>query len=86
MKRKGSAQIGNMPLALLTFAVVAIVGILVFSNVFDALPALTGDANTTVYAFADSFYSGIGLLGVALIVLGDSFEKQVFGEPKQRLL
>jgi len=63
-------SVGNMPLALLTFAVVAIVGVLVFSNVFDALPALAGTANTTVEAFADNFYSGIGLLGVALIVLG----------------
>ena len=63
-------SVGNMPLVLLTFAVVAIVGVLVFSNVFDALPALAGTANTTVEAFADNFYSGIGLLGVALIVLG----------------
>ncbi len=52
------------------FAIVAIVAVLVFAKVFNALPALTGTANTTVFEFADNFYSGIGLLGVALIVLG----------------
>lgn len=65
-----SENVGRMPLVLLTFAIVAIVGVLVFANVYDALPALTGTANTTVVSFSTSFYSGIGLLGVALIVLG----------------
>lgn len=60
----------DMPVALLTFAAVAIVSILVFSNMYDALPALTGTANTTVVAFAGNFYSGVGLLGVGLVVLG----------------
>jgi hypothetical protein len=59
-----------MPLMLLTFAVVAIIGVFVFAKVFAAIPALTGTANTTVYAFQDNFYAGVGLLGIALIVLG----------------
>ena len=55
---------------LLLFAVISIVAVLVFSKIFDALPAMTGTANTTIYDFSANFYSGIGLLGVALIVLG----------------
>ena len=63
-------DVQDMPITLLIFAAVAIVSVLVFSNMYDALPALTGTANTTVVAFAANFYSGVGLLGVGLIVLG----------------
>lgn len=69
-KRKGSTSVGQMPTVLLTFAIVGIIGVFVFVNVFDALPPLTGDANTAVEAFATNYYSGVNLLGVALIVLG----------------
>lgn len=65
-----SGNIAEMPITLLIFAAVAIVSVLVFSTMYDALPTLSGTANTTVVAFAGNFYSGVGLLGVGLIVLG----------------
>jgi hypothetical protein len=61
----------DMAIVILIFAVTAIIAILVFTSIYTALPALPagGAANTTVTAFATSFYSSIQLLGVTLIVM-----------------
>jgi hypothetical protein len=59
----------EMAIVILIFAVTSIIAVLTFSSIYAALPTLGGTANTTVTAFATSFFSSIQLLGVTLIVM-----------------
>jgi len=57
-----------MAIGILVFALIGIIGVYIFQNVYTALPTLTGDANTSVEAYATNFFSGMNLLGVGIIV------------------
>lgn len=59
----GQAVVGVGVTAILIFII-----ILVTSYVTDALPLLTGTANTTFESIEENAYSAYDLLGVALIV------------------
>ena len=65
----GSMNVSDMPVMILIFAVTAIIAVITFAYIYNALPALSGPSNVTVSAFAANFYSGIQLLGVTLIVM-----------------
>jgi len=54
---------------LVVSGILLIVGIVVFAKVKDSMPAVTGDANTTVESVATTSYDAFELATVALIVL-----------------
>ena len=71
MKLKYSQAVGMKELiaTLVVSGILLIVGIVVFAKVKDAMPTITGDANTTVESVATTSYDAFELATVALIVL-----------------
>ena len=65
-RRRASA---SMPMLILTFAVISIIGVYIFAQIYGSLPVMTGAANDTVTAFQTAYYGAVALLGVSLIVL-----------------
>ena len=71
MKTRYSQAVGMKELiaTLVVSGILLIVGIVVFAKVKDAMPAVTGDANTTVESVGTTTYDAFELATVALIVL-----------------
>lgn len=67
MKFKG--QVANTAIGLVIAAVALVIGVLVFSEVFDALPVLSGTANTTAGDIRDTTFDAFNLAAIGLIVL-----------------
>lgn len=62
-------QVANVAITLVIAAVALIIGVFVFSEVYDNLPLLGGDANTTVESIRSTTFSAFDLATVGLIVL-----------------
>ncbi len=60
---------GNVAMTLVFTAIALIIGVLVFSEVFNALPTLSGTANTTATQIETTTFSAFNLAAVGLIVL-----------------
>jgi uncharacterized membrane protein len=67
MNKKG--QVANVAITLVIAAVALIIGVLVFSEVFDALPTLAGTANTTATSIQSTTFDAFNLAAIGLIVL-----------------
>jgi hypothetical protein len=65
-----AGSLKNVPILLIFVGVTMIIGSIVFQNVVDALPALTGDANTAVEGMVTNMWAAFQLLGIGLIVIG----------------
>jgi hypothetical protein len=74
--RRAVTNVEEMAIVILVFAVTAIIAVLTYAKLFEALPKFVYNtssvyalANTTVIGYNTSFYSSIQLLGVTLIVM-----------------
>jgi len=63
-----AAQAGTV-ITVVVIGVVAMVGILIFAQVEDAMPAVDGELNTTMTAITDGFGNAMSFVPIVMLVL-----------------